>query len=81
MLDWLVPYVDYLFLVGAVALDISFVPTIIRRRTPDLWTSVTFTAVLAAFTLGFLALDLYWSALAQGIGAVLWGITIFQRGT
>lgn len=78
-LSWLVPYLDYLFLVGAGALDISFLPTLLGRHKPDRWTSIVFAVVLAAFTLGFLSMGLTLSAAAQGVGALMWAITIFQR--
>ncbi len=80
MFDFLLPYVDYLFLGGAVILDLAFLPTLIRpNNKPDRWTSVMFTIVLTSMIFGFLALGLNLSAIAQTVGAAMWGITIFQR--
>ncbi len=80
MFEFLLPYVDYLFLGGAVILDLAFLPTLLRpHNKPDRWTSVMFTLVLFSMVFGFLALSLPYAAIAQTVGAGMWGISIFQR--
>ncbi len=82
MLDWLVPYVDYLFLGSLVVQNLAFLPTVIRpNNKPDRLTSVITTGVLATVMVGFLALNLILSAGAIGVLVLEWGITIFQRRT
>ena len=70
---------DYALLVGAGILDVAFLPTLLGPHKPDRRTSVVFFLVLMMFTGVFGSLGLFLSAIAQGIGALMWGITIFQR--
>jgi len=79
VLELMAPYADYILLIGAIILDITFLPTLLGKNKPARSTALAFTLVLATFTLVFLSLGLTWSSIAQGVGAGLWGITIFQK--
>ena len=69
---------DWLFLIGGGVLDLGFLPTLIGKQKPSQWTAAMFLVVLAAFGFGFLTLGLYLSTIAQWVGAIMWGATLFQ---
>ena len=80
MLDWLVPHLDTMFLVGSMILNVAFLPTLIRpSNKPDRITSLVFTIVLASQATGLEAMGLHWAAGSMIFGAGLWAVTIFQQ--
>jgi hypothetical protein len=78
MLDLIAAYADYILVVGAIVLDITFLPTLLGPNKPARSTATAFFLVLTAFTVTFFALELFLSSIAQGIGAIMWIITVFQ---
>ena len=70
---------DLIFLMGAGALDVSFLPTLFGKFKPALWTSITFTVVMAAFTANFMDMDMPLATAMHTLATLMWGITIFQK--
>ena len=78
MLEWIAQYADPIFFFSVVALNASFLPTLLGKQKPAVHTSILFAMILSVLTLTVYSIGLQWSALAQGVGALMWCITIFQ---
>ena len=79
MLDWIAQYADPIFFFSVLALNVSFLPTLFGKQKPNKNTSILFFIILSIITLTVYSIGLQWSAVGQCVGALMWGITIFQK--
>lgn len=80
MLEFVALYADWILFACASGLDLSFLPTVLRKANkPDRNTSILFAVILAVMAVVFLSLALWLSTIVQFIGAIMWGITVFQK--
>ena len=63
----------------SLVLCVAMIPTILGRDKPNRWTAAMFVATLLTSASVMVNLELWLTAVTQYVGAVEWGITIFQR--
>ncbi len=78
-LVFIAKYADPIFFISVVLLDIAFLPTLLGKHKPALHTSILFAIILTVLTVTVYSIGLQWSAIGQGVGALMWSITIFQK--
>lgn len=63
----------------SLAMNLAFIPTILGKDKPNRWTAGMFVMALLIGGTTMLTLGLWLAAVTQLLGAVEWGITIFQK--
>ena len=72
---------DTVFTLGAFLLSAMLIPTLIDSKTVILRkTSVPTVGVILSFVLAFYTLGLYYSAIANGLNAIIWVLIAIYRG-
>ncbi len=70
---------DWVLGASSLVMCLAFVPTIIGKDKPDRWTAAMFVLALLAGGIAMATLGLWLATITQLVGAVEWGITIFQK--
>jgi hypothetical protein len=69
---------DLVFTLGSMAFLIALIPSITTEHKPDKATSLMTSSVLYLFTLNYLSMELYFSAIVGFATASAWLILYFQ---
>jgi len=83
MMEFLLPFVDYIFSVGSMILSAALVPLIYKTfkhgRIVPVSTSILTAPILWAFTFGFLALSLPLSVTTSAVSAAFWTVLLVKK--
>jgi hypothetical protein len=69
---------DVAITIGTVIFVIALVPSILSKDKPAVPTSMMTGSVLVVFTVVYISLALWFSAIATGVTAILWYILALQ---
>jgi hypothetical protein len=70
---------DYILGIGNLVLAAGLLPSLLSKNKPDIKTSIISGTVLAAFGFTFASLELWLSAVAVTIAAMLWFVLAYQK--
>jgi hypothetical protein len=73
-----VPWQELIFTLGGFAFFVALLPSIFSEHKPAFTTSLMTASFLTLFVVAFATLDLWWSAVAQSLGAAAWWVLTIQ---
>lgn len=70
---------DWIFTIGTLIFVASLIPSITGPNKPSVYTSIPSAIVLAIFSLTYISLSFWFSAIATTTTAICWSILAIQK--
>ncbi len=79
-MDLIAEKADLIFFVGSLIFLVALIPSLSSADKPNVWTSLMTGSVLVTFSIVYMSLEFYRSAIITFITALVWFALAIQKG-